>query len=372
MGRLAAVHVSHEHWPILLDNFTGSGAITSHTPDIYPAGSSWAIISGSWSNLSGGALPFNTSYPGKVLINCGLADYELRFRCKYYSTWGNPIGMMVRSDATGASDYYAIGAYGNPTCVMTWNLPSLLIDSTQTNAQKRALSLVHNTYYDWLLLIKSDFARLYDSSGMLILAAAKIAKTSNTYLGPYTGFNEGSWDLIDVRPITNRTIPFSVIGDSISWAGDWPHIVGARYNNGYCYPINHAQNAATVVSNMDGQTDLSEADNASFTIIELGTNDGLDFTAEYQENLIELYGTLGKPIYVIGVLPKTAGGGEGQRITQNSYITAAIANAQSAGVNVVYWNTDGWIDPATDTADGLHPTAAGNRKIANQVLLRLP
>jgi hypothetical protein len=40
-------------------------------------------------------------------------------------------------------------------------------------------------------------------------------------------------------------------------------------------------------------------------------------------------------------------------------------------VNCAYWNTDGWIDPATDTSDGLYPNAGGQIKIANQVLARL-
>ncbi|USX56316.1 SGNH/GDSL hydrolase family protein [Lentzea sp. HUAS12] len=35
--------------------------------------------------------------------------------------------------------------------------------------------------------------------------------------------------------------------------------------------------------------------------------------------------------------------------------------------NVVFVNTEGWIDPATDTADGVHPNDTGHRKIADRL-----
>ncbi len=44
---------------------------------------------------------------------------------------------------------------------------------------------------------------------------------------------------------------------------------------------------------------------------------------------------------------------------------AAVASVTKAGdTRVRYVDTEGWINPSTDTADGTHPTDAGHRKIA--------
>lgn len=70
-------------------------------------------------------------------------------------------------------------------------------------------------------------------------------------------------------------------------------------------------------------------------------------------------------IYAIGILPR-ADPGDNSRDEKNVRIAAAASAA-----SVTYWDTDGWIDPVTDTDDGLHLTAAGHIKVANEVLSRL-
>jgi lysophospholipase L1-like esterase len=35
---------------------------------------------------------------------------------------------------------------------------------------------------------------------------------------------------------------------------------------------------------------------------------------------------------------------------------------------VHFVDTTGWVDPATDTSDNVHPTDAGHRKIANRLI----
>ena len=72
-----------------------------------------------------------------------------------------------------------------------------------------------------------------------------------------------------------------------------------------------------------------------------------------------------KQIYGMGILPNTSATA-GYRDTNNARIAAACA-AQS----VTYWNTDGWIVPATDTSDGLHPNETGAAKIMTEILTRL-
>ncbi len=356
--------------PTLLDNFDGASALTAHTPDICPAGSSWSIASGGFGDLAGGFLPFLAGSGGTGVINVGLDSYILRCRFKYVP--GHLyLGLVIRSNAS-ASDKYTFGVSFIDGTSVGWNLPnSNILSAAQSDAQFRPYTLVNGNYYTFTLLLSGAITRAYDESGALLLASSLTLKTGQTYLGPYTAYPSGSWDFIEVRPVTRPCKIFSIMGDSISNdAIEWPGYVAANYNNGYCYFHNHAVSASSIMGQMDTQTNESELDTDSdFTIIALGTNDtdNAAITAEYQENLQELYGTLHKPIYAMNILPRTGG----NRDVNNPRIAAAVAAAQAAGVNVTLWNTDGWIDPAADTSDGLHPNAAGQVKIGQQILSRL-
>jgi hypothetical protein len=46
-------------------------------------------------------------------------------------------------------------------------------------------------------------------------------------------------------------------------------------------------------------------------------------------------------------------------------------SAACAARGVTVWDTSAWIDPATDTSDGLHPNATGHGKIVTQILANL-
>ena len=74
---------------------------------------------------------------------------------------------------------------GNPT--ISWNLPSIVIDPSQgaSGAGRVIPGLVADNYYTWRILLKGNVARLYDESGVLMLAAAGVAKLTNTYYGPF-------------------------------------------------------------------------------------------------------------------------------------------------------------------------------------------
>jgi lysophospholipase L1-like esterase len=139
------------------------------------------------------------------------------------------------------------------------------------------------------------------------------------------------------------------------------------YNGGDCYLMNHAVGGHSIMTNMDAQTVAAASDAADIILILLGTNDVDDagVTAEYQENLEELKtSNASATIYGMSILNRTAG--EATRLVNNTRIQTACANA-----GVTYWDTEGWIDAATETSDGTHPTAAGHVKIAAQVLARL-
>jgi lysophospholipase L1-like esterase len=122
---------------------------------------------------------------------------------------------------------------------------------------------------------------------------------------------------------------------------------------------------------MEAQMQLCVADNADFTIVALGTNDYnySDVQSVYQDCLESLWGELSKPIYCMGVLPKSD---TTQRNTVNGLIQAAVAHSRNShGINAIYWGTDDWIDVPTDTSDGLHLTSSGQAKVAAQVLQRI-
>jgi lysophospholipase L1-like esterase len=69
-------------------------------------------------------------------------------------------------------------------------------------------------------------------------------------------------------------------------------------------------------------------------------------------------------IYVLGYLDSSTAA-QANRAAFNAELASACAAIGSA---CIYINTDGWITPATDTADGIHPNAAGHVKIRDAFL----
>lgn len=166
-------------------------------------------------------------------------------------------------------------------------------------------------------------------------------------------------------------VRISVIGDSISapnsLMGMWPMMVADQYNSGLCSLISHAVGGNTIMANMDAQVTAAASDSANKIIVEMGTNDsetGEALTNEYLENLNELKASNpSAAVYCMGILPRTD---MTNVAAKNARIEAAATAAGAA-----YWDTTGWIDPATDTSDGVHPNFAGHSKIVTQVLARL-
>lgn len=111
---------------------------------------------------------------------------------------------------------------------------------------------------------------------------------------------------------------------------------------------------------------FSQSDNPYMVIILIGVNDPYDtfFPIEYQRNiqLIKQYHSFAN-IVVMGIL-------QYNRPTENYYRNEKNAWIQSVCSleNILYLNTDGWINPVTDTSDGVHANSAGSVKIANKLL----
>jgi len=166
---------------------------------------------------------------------------------------------------------------------------------------------------------------------------------------------------------------FSFIGDSItaavqSFAVGVVSVYGSK-NNIF---INHAVSGAVIVhdgthTDLEDEVLASVSDNADFSIIELGTNetDVSNTRSVYSAQINALkVSNPSASIHCMGVLNKTT---PGNRDLINAQLALACSDSE-----VVYWDTEGWINPATDTIDGLHPNSNGHLKIATQVLARLP
>lgn len=371
----------------LLDSFDGLGPLTSHIPTECPIGSSWAIINGTFGDLGGSVLPYISGNYGIALIDIGSDNFELTWRSKYLAGgWMEHGGIALRSNAIG-NDYYAIDMMYNPVAgkASIYGVPGhqVVFDpvNQSNNGGSHYFSGIDGQSYVWTVLMYGGDYAVYDNNRNLMLRAFDATKTGQYYIGPFNmqGGYQTNWDYIQVKP-SNTDFPwksFSLSGDSISNTTytQWSGLVVAKYTGvaryqGLWLAKNHAVSGSTIQYHMAGQITSCISDNADFTIIALGTNDGAtDDQAIYYGQLIRLWNALGKPIYCMGVLPKTV---DNTRDVQNGWISGAVNQAIAAGVDVTYWNTDGWIDPVTETTDGLHPTDEGQAKIATRVLALLP
>jgi lysophospholipase L1-like esterase len=211
--------------------------------------------------------------------------------------------------------------------------------------------------------------------------------TDRTYLGSLNNaiqyWNGGmSDDMVFSRELTQVDVnqlkvpsitKIAVIGDSIAaTAAGWVTLLGNQYNNGANGIQNRAVGGSTILHNgtypdMADQVTAAVNDDADVILVELGTND-LDTTdalrAEYQAQLNALKASNPSArIFGLGIFPRTNMTGVAAK---NACILTACTNA-----GITYWDTTGWIDAATETTDGTHPTAGGHAKIATEVLARL-
>jgi lysophospholipase L1-like esterase len=171
----------------------------------------------------------------------------------------------------------------------------------------------------------------------------------------------------------------AIIGDSISVASltSWPILLqNMGYNGGWIGLSNHAQNAHTIMVHMDGQVAACANDNADLILIALGINDdnagdmgALQTKVESNIAALKVSNPLATIIY-LSPLPAWTDVGGGTEFVKGNIRTAIAAACTAQGVACWDRYTDPWIT-AADTSDGLHPTAAGQIKVATEILARL-
>jgi len=171
----------------------------------------------------------------------------------------------------------------------------------------------------------------------------------------------------------------TTLGDSITASAttNWGYLVSQEWQSGNVGYANRAVSGQGIISNMDAQVVAAANDDANVIIIELGTIDDnagnmTTLQAEAEENIAELKASNpNATIYWMNVLPRWADATTGAEVDKSN-IRTAIATACTAQ-GITCWDTYStpWI-AQDETADGLHPTAAGHAAIAAAVLALLP
>lgn len=289
--------------------------------------------------------------------------------CKVALTNGNPGGLMICMDsASNPQNFIAVQADGK---YITWR------------------KCVNGTYTSQVLYFESTNSY---PSGLTEIAIEKNGETVEIwYHGKLVGtitvsdasiINNTIHGMYAVDPTTtinNYTLtnPASYIptpnlfavGDSITAGVDteaetWVQGVATAKK---WKPINMAHGATRVIGSTDYYMAWQVANVAGATTIIclMGTND-TDTTdtmrSTYQTHLATLI--TNNPtarIIALGCLARSTN--DAEKVLISAQIAIAAAN-----VGVEYYNTHAWIDPVTDTDDGLHPNTAGYAKITSEIL----
>lgn len=310
--------------------------------------------------------------------------------------WNDTVTLTIlRYRCAGGNEYIGLYKYGTGYVAAVYRAAG--VSRTFTQRQKAG---------GWLLLTLawSNAGNLvtFDVNGIQVSAAqASPGAWGDTVTGVYVGAqtdgssasNWSGWlahamlfnraltqlerrNLFDWRQPGKR---LTVIGDSISSAAvntDWPVVIANTYNSGVCGYWTHAVSGNTIMSHFDTQTAEAANDQASVIICELGTNDDNAgdmgaLQAKVESNLAALRSSnAGAPIYYMNVLPRWTDTGGGTPVDKGNIRTAIAAACTAQGVTCWDTFTTPWIT-AAQTADGLHPTAAGDAAIAAEVLARI-
>lgn len=369
----------------LTDTFSGSGALHGRTPDT--AGNAWANLNGKFGDIASGRATYLNAADGEhgvAIVNCATGN------CEIISTMmgrSSVSGLVCRSNVNGSSRTLIVPNLEAIQRLDRYVYTALETGSSVANSGASSISWTAGDDHIMTILLRETLMRVL-IDGALEWSQYPIGNADRGYHGIGTfgrgWFNDNVWDSIQVRALTGWK-DIMVIGDSISAASGlgadltmWPLVLAGLYNGARTWPINLAIGAGHIVSGIGHMSD-QVAEGAFFDpdyiIIEMGTNDSGTIgsnEAAYEADLLQLHADHpGVPIYACTVLNCTTLS-EANRNAINAEITSAVADAATAGVNVTLWDTEGWIDPATDTSDGVHPNTAGHAKIAAAMLALLP
>lgn len=370
---------------LLRDEFTGSGALTAHSPDVVPADASWSIANGTFGELTGGSLPYTSGDHGVALINPSVTDFDLIATVAAVAGSDNA-GVCLRSAADGSTRYLlsvdTVNGRLNFGCYTALATYSTTVDH-RTGTYWPTVGAGEHT----LRIIAKDGEFRYGLAGK-IYARVLDDGYSGGYLGP--GVRSAALGLA-WNSLTVNLLPtfrqFTFIGASnttdLAYRHDDGHpypnfslLTAMNYKDGYTETANWAVAGTGVLgggSNMTGQVDQCRYDNPSAIFVDMGGNDADD--AAVQTTYRSLLGTLnghhpGVPIYCFLIIPNADAERMANRAANNPRIAAAVADAAGAGIPAVLMDTTSPSDWVTvdDLWDGSHVTNEGAWKMADKVL----
>jgi lysophospholipase L1-like esterase len=329
-----------------------------------------AGMTADFDNVSLKAITPATLFASRSLAADGTYSLQVPTMPEVATKFSAPAGIVVNLDSVSNPQNYVLVHHNNTSVVL-----AKVVNGTYSAVQTTSKTFAGGS----LMLVKSGetYSIYYDS--VLVGTAKTISDATivNNTLGGIVSGHTGI-TLDEYTASAKTTLKrFGIIGDSIpavtSGNGIWPFLVARRNNEGACSIANHAAGNMGVLvgaSNLAAQVTASASDNADIIIMALGTNDDnagnmATLQAAVESGIDTLRGTnAAATVYYMNVLPRTSG--------DKALVRAAIA-AACAAKSVTCWDTvtDAWIDPATDTSDGLHPTAAGYVKIRDRILARI-
>jgi lysophospholipase L1-like esterase len=172
---------------------------------------------------------------------------------------------------------------------------------------------------------------------------------------------------------------FLFIGDSITQKMDFSYVNDMQnrwVGDKVPYLRNYAVSGAFVMpqvshNDLETQIELSKDVKCSRIWVAMGMNDNIAdvnaIEAVYKANIEQLKAHHPTAtIYCQGIIPTTRNAG-----ADAAAINPKLKLAAESILGVTFYETTGWIDAATETIDGIHPTAGGHAKIATEVLSRI-
>jgi lysophospholipase L1-like esterase len=366
-----------------LDNFTGTGALTAHSPDV---GGPWTVLQGQFGELSSGKLTYQNAAGGEdgvALVNGGTGNCEVISSLSGAAQKG---GVVVRSTSDGTSRFLVVPLTSLSTIILLQYTALSVASSISTLT---GVVWATNDYHAMTVLCRENIIRVlvdgtFVGESLLVQSLAEQGYHGVGTSGRAYTATEIGWESFQVQSLTGWK-DILIFGDSftnhvglITDQSKWPLMLTRQYNGAKSWPLNYAVAASHITGDADstglaGQIDLAANEDPDYIIIMLGTNDdGVAGTGviqpAYEAGLTTLKARHpGVPIYCCSIPPRTAGSAPAK--VQNDLDIAAAVAAQGCTL----WDTSTWLNTATDLeGDGLHPNAAGQAKIAAAMLALLP
>lgn len=350
--------------------FTGTEALAAHAPAV---GSAWSVLANVFKDLRYSYLEWDAGTHGIAVNPCRVASADVEITANILVA-DKKAGVIARSNVDGTNRLILAGNTVYPYTDLTTAGGAVATGYV-------AGTSIPNGWHTIKWWMWKNSMRVW-SDGVLYAAFQLATYQTNTYHGIGTkDTGGGQWKDILIEPAIGwKTV--TVMGDSLSTGAEasaiqWWQNVLRSWNGARTRVCNHSVAGVGVVA---GAQDLAwqvadaASDDADIILILLGTNDANDTGVQAGvESAIDAL-RISNPrstIYYVNVLPRWTDNTTGPEVDRAA--TRAAIAAGCAARSVTCWDTytTPWILQG-DTSDGLHIADAGDVKVANEILARLP